>query len=51
MRKTFLALTLVGALFSGAFAQVITEETNVLEATSSPFLSLILFRTGKLAKI
>lgn len=32
MRKTFLALTLVGALFSGAFAQVITEETNVLMA-------------------
>ena len=32
MRKTFLALALVGALFSGAFAQVITEETNVLMA-------------------
>ncbi len=32
MRKTFLALTLVGALFSGAFAQVISEETNVLMA-------------------
>lgn len=30
MRKTFLTLTLLSILFSGAFAQVITEETNVL---------------------
>lgn len=32
MKKTFLALALVGALFTGAFAQVITKETNVLMA-------------------
>lgn len=32
MKKVFLALTLTGVLFSGAFAQVITEETNVLMA-------------------
>ena len=32
MRKTFLALTLVCTLFSGAFAQVMDEETNVLMA-------------------